>query len=453
VRNDRRWRLTDAQRFAVVIAVAISLFLSAMSWGMKGPELVLVAAVILVVAGLGVFLLGLRYTSLAPVQTTAQVLTVSKPPLRNNIVGRCEMRLHVEVDGVARIVKVRVRGVPVLKWPRPGMDLPVEVSRRNPRQLRIRWDAVPAVRLAPMTPGEMAAVYAPPFFTDYVDGSPWPDEQAEGPPGDVPATTGGGGPTGATPTVIGPRSDAVWMEDLSEEAGRGYEEARASEGERQSFSKLARETMPDVSKLARETMPDVSKLTSETTPDVWRGLVLDGELVLSNTETSAWAVRPDPVEVPPDTVEVPPDSDDVPRLPVRTVPHPRLGDRAGEATPQAMGVMLIVSNLDRSVSFFRDVLEFAIVDQNAGSAVLAYGGGRVLLRRVADMSPVDRRVVHLHINVPDVDSAYARLRGKGVEFLRRPAVVNRGDRLELWAATLRDPDGHAIALTQWRPRP
>ena len=124
VRNDRRWRLTDAQRFAVVIAVAVSLFLSAMSWGMEGPELVLVAAVILVVAGLGVFLLGLRYTSLAPVQTTAQVLTVSKPPLRNNIVGRCEMRLHVEVDGVARIVKVRVRGVPAAQVAAPGNGSP-----------------------------------------------------------------------------------------------------------------------------------------------------------------------------------------------------------------------------------------------------------------------------------------------------------------------------------------
>ena len=62
-------------------------------------------------------------------------------------------------------------------------------------------------------------------------------------------------------------------------------------------------------------------------PDVWHGLVLDGELVLSDTETSAWAVRPDPVEVPADAVEVPPDSDDVPRLPVRIVPHPRRGDR------------------------------------------------------------------------------------------------------------------------------
>jgi len=34
VRNDGRWKLTDAQRFAMVLAVVFALFLSAMSWGM-----------------------------------------------------------------------------------------------------------------------------------------------------------------------------------------------------------------------------------------------------------------------------------------------------------------------------------------------------------------------------------------------------------------------------------
>jgi hypothetical protein len=31
-----------------------------------------------------------------------------------------------------------------------------------------------------------------------------------------------------------------------------------------------------------------------------------------------------------------------------------------------------------------------------------------------------------------------------------PRPVNRGDRLELWSATFRDPDDHNIAITQWR---
>ena len=95
----------------------------------------------------------------------------------------------------------------------------------------------------------------------------------------------------------------------------------------------------------------------------------------------------------------------------------------------------------------------ATVDTSAWvSAVLSRGGGRILLRQVADTSPADRPVVHLHVEVADVESAYQDLRARGVEFVHRPRVTNRGDRLDLWAATFRDPDGHVVALTQWRDR-
>ena len=53
----------------------------------------------------------------------------------------------------------------------------------------------------------------------------------------------------------------------------------------------------------------------------------------------------------------------------------------------------------------------------------------------------------------DVEAIADDLRGKGVRFTYAPRVVNRGERLELWAAAFRDPDGHGIALTQWRDRP
>jgi catechol 2,3-dioxygenase-like lactoylglutathione lyase family enzyme len=71
---------------------------------------------------------------------------------------------------------------------------------------------------------------------------------------------------------------------------------------------------------------------------------------------------------------------------------------------------------------------------------------------MADFSGIDRRVGHLHVQVPDVDAAYADLLGKGVDFTHRPKMVSRGDDLELWKATFRDPDGHGIALTEWRQR-
>ncbi|GAA0915943.1 hypothetical protein GCM10009557_88580 [Virgisporangium ochraceum] len=115
-------------------------------------------------------------------------------------------------------------------------------------------------------------------------------------------------------------------------------------------------------------------------------------------------------------------------------------------------VTLFVRELARSVAFYRDVLGLPEVDTGKTSAVLARGESRILLKRVTDLRPVDRRVVHLNLEVPDVQAAYDELKAKGVEFVHRPRVVSHGEQLELWAATFRDPDGHAIALTHWEIR-
>jgi catechol 2,3-dioxygenase-like lactoylglutathione lyase family enzyme len=117
-----------------------------------------------------------------------------------------------------------------------------------------------------------------------------------------------------------------------------------------------------------------------------------------------------------------------------------------------VSVTLIVSDLQRSRRFYREMLGLVEQDSSPTSTVLASGNARVVLRRVADMPPVDRRVVHLNLEVPDVYEAYERLRASGVEFSHRPRVVPQGEQLELCSATLRDPDGHAIALTRWEIR-
>ncbi|MEV6930333.1 VOC family protein [Dactylosporangium sp. NPDC051485] len=117
-----------------------------------------------------------------------------------------------------------------------------------------------------------------------------------------------------------------------------------------------------------------------------------------------------------------------------------------------VSITLIVSDLQRSRRFYRDTLGLTELDSGETSAVLKTGTARVVLRRVADMPPVDRRVVHLNLDVPDVYEAYERLREQGVDFVHRPRVVPQGEQLELCSATFRDPDGHAIALTRWELR-
>ena len=51
-----------------------------------------------------------------------------------------------------------------------------------------------------------------------------------------------------------------------------------------------------------------------------------------------------------------------------------------------------------------------------------------------------------------MDTWFRDLVDRGVPFMHAPRVIRLGERLDLWAATFRDPDGHNMALTQWRHR-
>lgn len=115
-----------------------------------------------------------------------------------------------------------------------------------------------------------------------------------------------------------------------------------------------------------------------------------------------------------------------------------------------VGVTVLVTDLDRSIAFYRDVLGFFEIDNGDGSAVLASGDTRLVLRTVSGLSTEAGRLIYVNLEVGDVEAVYEELQAKGVQFVHPPRPVNRGDRLELWSATFRDPDDHNIAITQWR---
>jgi catechol 2,3-dioxygenase-like lactoylglutathione lyase family enzyme len=417
VQDNSRWHLTDFQRLLVVLAITCAIFLSAISLGSQSIIPLLIAMLLVVGAGLGVFLLGLRLSGRGLVQGHAYVIMVGPPPV-GKIVARCDMRLLVDMPGqTQKMVKFRDSSVPVTKWPTVGMTLPVEVSPRNPRQLRVRWENVDplSVRANPVLDADTEL--SVPFYTEFSDqemkaltagipGSPTPPRPIE-------------------PSAMGARGMAE-SSDVTESGAAG------------------------------EPLDDYSGL--EDAPTVREPHMILGDEIVVPPHLSA--------DLSPDAGARSAEHD----LPTRSIPQPRpaesLAERRGAAPlsapamaePQAeddmpaMGMMLVVSDLARSLRFYRDLVGFSVIDKGANMAVLGYGGGRILLRQLADMSPVDRRVAHLHISVADVDAAYKDLKDRGVEFVHRPRVTSRGDKLDLWAATFRDPDGHDIALTQWRTR-
>jgi catechol 2,3-dioxygenase-like lactoylglutathione lyase family enzyme len=115
-----------------------------------------------------------------------------------------------------------------------------------------------------------------------------------------------------------------------------------------------------------------------------------------------------------------------------------------------VGITVLVTDLARSVALYRETLGFFEIDRGPGSAVLASGDTRLVLRTVHTLAPEAGRLVHLNLEVGDLAGVHQELQAKGVRFEHGPQAVNRGGKLELWAATFLDPDGHTVAVTQWR---
>jgi resuscitation-promoting factor RpfA len=390
VRQAGRWHLTDIQRLFVAITVAVALFLAFMAVGMGSGLLLAVALALLVIVGLLVFLLGLRHAGQTSTPGEARVLAAPPPPV-GSIVSPCQMRLWVDIPG-RKSTEMRHRdpAVSVTKWPRVGTVLPIEIDGRN-KSLRVRWDRVTPSTVEPIAPAVTATTKAAaPFYMDYADRAAEPPRRGRG------------------------RVDAA--------------------------------------------------ITG--TPD--QPLAITSGVATTSTDAEPTVQLPVQPATPPPAPEVPPPVEDPEvraraadyELPMRSVPQPRPAEeptkpRQSEEKDDdgaAMGAMLVVSDLQRSVAFYRDQVGFRLIDQASNTAVLSYGGGRVLLRQLVDMSHVDRRVSHLHIQVSDVDASYREMVAHGVEFVHAPRVISLGDRLNLWAATFRDPDGHDIAITQWRTR-
>jgi catechol 2,3-dioxygenase-like lactoylglutathione lyase family enzyme len=113
-----------------------------------------------------------------------------------------------------------------------------------------------------------------------------------------------------------------------------------------------------------------------------------------------------------------------------------------------VGLTIAVTELSRSVAFYRDMLGFFEIDRGADSAILASGDTRLVLRTGPGHAPAAGP--QLNLEVGDLEAMHDELQGKGVRFAEAPHPVTRGGRLELWAASFPDPDGNTVAITQWR---
>ncbi len=105
-----------------------------------------------------------------------------------------------------------------------------------------------------------------------------------------------------------------------------------------------------------------------------------------------------------------------------------------------------VTDIDRSVAFYRDVLGVPFLFQVTGQPMAFFDCDGVRLYLGEPESPEFRSNPVLYFRVDDIDEAYAALEERGVEFRDRPHVVHRTEDSELRMTFFKDPDGTNLVL-------
>ena len=329
------------------------------------------------------------------VNGTAHIVSATAPPAAATH-GRCEMHLVVQAPRLAAIaVRHRDQSVPVAKWPTPGGTLPVRVDPQDPRDLRILWDQVQ--------------------------------------------------PHGSPPRPAEPGDDLSRVVDAAGVSAvnraNGGESAAAALDETPSHGRHAAIEEP--------TAPVLLELDEEPSP----GLTTTG---LTTTGLAGTGLSAAEVDTPVGGLLGA--SDDPLDLSFLDPPAPR---PLAESDPllieygspiREVGVTLIVSDIRKSLEFYRDVLGFFEIESGPDMVLLEARTGRVVLRQRVDAQAKPPRLMHLTLEVNDIETAHRTLTKRGVEFIDEPRAVLKGELLELWAVSFHDPDGHGVALTSWRPR-
>jgi catechol 2,3-dioxygenase-like lactoylglutathione lyase family enzyme len=109
-------------------------------------------------------------------------------------------------------------------------------------------------------------------------------------------------------------------------------------------------------------------------------------------------------------------------------------------------IHLSVSDLARSVAFYRDVLGLTFLFDVPAQGMAFFDCGGVRLYLGAPESQEFESHPLLYYTVADVDAAHAAATARGAESISGPHVVHRTDEMELWMAFLRDPDGITLGL-------
>ena len=105
-----------------------------------------------------------------------------------------------------------------------------------------------------------------------------------------------------------------------------------------------------------------------------------------------------------------------------------------------------VTDVDRSVAFYRDVLGIPFLFRVPGQPMAFFDCDGVRLYLGVPESEDFRSRGVLYFTVDDIEEAHRVLAERGVAFRDGPHVVHRTEDAELHMAFFNDPDGNNLAL-------
>jgi methylmalonyl-CoA/ethylmalonyl-CoA epimerase len=107
-------------------------------------------------------------------------------------------------------------------------------------------------------------------------------------------------------------------------------------------------------------------------------------------------------------------------------------------------IAITVTEVDRAIAFYRDVLGMNLLFQVPNMGFFACDGVRLMI--VGAEKSGDRYSSVIYFKVPDIQQAFRTLADRGAPFEGEPHLVARMPDHELWMAFFRDPDRNLLAL-------
>lgn len=111
-----------------------------------------------------------------------------------------------------------------------------------------------------------------------------------------------------------------------------------------------------------------------------------------------------------------------------------------------VGVILWTEDVERLAAFYRDVLELTPHSTRPDFVAFSLGDLRLSIGRHDSVSgrTSDPFRIMVNLGVQDIQRVVARLKQRGVAFIREPEQERWGG----WVATFSDPDGNMLQLLQ-----